>query len=372
MKILWIPHQTWLNRHGITRDKHLIENLKNNHEIHVIQHTQPYQNDIISFLKPKFLSNSIRKWTICKNGIYHHHIRHIYFTRFKPIQRLNNKIFRKTVKNIIKEYSIDLVITGPSHYLHGFPPFGLSIPLIFDYVDFLHDFKNPNKENTPILRKYLENSSKILCVSKTLIETLPNKFQDKALYLPNGVDLNFYKSFDFKKKYNKNLYISLIGLSISESFFYIDIFPEITKNYNNAKLLLVGGGPRLPSIRNYIKKNKDLSNFILTGYIPYQKIRKCFYMTDVGLYPTLKNRYYDSACPLKVFEYTATRRPVVATNLKELEKLDFPNVFLAKPNPNEFRKQVEKAMNYNGPYPDLSEYDWKNLANKLEENLKKL
>ena len=370
IKILWIPHQTWLNRHGITRDKHFISRLKENHEIHVILHTQPTENKISTFLNPHLIIDSLKDWTIYEDGVYQHHIRHLYFTRFNFALKINNKIFHNKIKKIVKEYGIEIIIFGPSHYLHGFPPFDLDVPMIFDYVDFLHNFEDPNKENKKVLSRYYENADRILCVSKTLLELLPQKIKDKALYLPNGVDLDFYHSYEAKDIDEKHKYISLIGISISESLFYIDIFPEIKKEANNVKLLLVGGGPRYPLIKNYISKQKDPQDFILTGFIPYEKIRKYFYLTDVGLYPTLKNLYYDSACPLKIMEYTACSKPVVSTDLKEIRKLNFPNVFLANPNKNDFKKKIIKALNYDGDFPSLEKYDWSFLTKKLEELLK--
>ena len=310
----------------------------------------------------------MKDWTIYKGGLYHHHIRHIYFTRFNQVLKFNNLIFKKKIKKIVKEYGIEIIITGPSHYLHGYPPTELGVPIIFDYVDFLHDFSDPNKENIKILKGHYKNAHKILCVSKTLVDSIPSKYQDRVEYLPNGVDLDYFKSFNYSKK-DSTRYISLIGISISESLFYLDIFPKIKQKIDDVKLLLVGSGPRYPLIEQYIKK-KNVSDYILTGYIPYEKVRKYFYMTDVGLYPTLQNRYYDSACPLKVMEYSAVFKPVVSTDLEELRRLKFPNVFLAKPTAEDFIKKIAVALNYEGPFPNLEEYSWQNLTKKLEKIIK--
>ncbi len=314
----------------------------------------------------------MKDWTIYKEGIYHHHIKHIYFTRFGSVMRINNLIFKKKIKSLVKEYGIEVIICGPSHYLHGFPPDDLNIPIIFDYVDFLHDFSDPNKEDITNLNVYYKNASKILCVSKTLVDSIPLKYRDRAVYLPNGVDLNFFKSYKYSKKEENTKYISLIGISISESLFYLDIFPKIKEKIGNVKLLLVGGGPRYPLIERYIKKKKNPSDYILTGYIPYSKIRDYFYMSDIGLYPTLKNKYYDSACPLKIFEYSAVSKPVVSTDLEELQKLNFPNVFLAKPTADDFIEKILEAFNYNGDYPNLQEFTWQNLSKQLNNLLKSI
>jgi len=104
--------------------------------------------------------NSLKDWTIFKDGLYHHHLRHVYFTRFNQVLKLNNRIFRKKIKEIVRDYDIEIMVCGPNHYLHGFPPFNMSIPFVFDYVDYLYEFNNPYVENTKILREYYKNASK--------------------------------------------------------------------------------------------------------------------------------------------------------------------------------------------------------------------
>jgi len=184
-----------------------------------------------------------------------------------------------------------------------------------------------------------------------------------------GLILTFSMCFRGKKKAADTKYISLIGLSVAESPFFLDIFPKIKKVSENIKLLLVGGGLRLSEIRDYINKNKNKSDYIITGFIPYSKIRKYFFITDVGLYPTLQDIYFDCACPIKVMEYTAAKKPIVTTDLKELKRLNFPNIFLAKPTSEDFVDKIKLALNYNGPFPDLKNFDWKYLSNKLEQIL---
>ncbi len=361
-----------MSRGGVTRDKHFIKHLKNRHEIHVIQHSQPYENKISKFFNPNNLYGSLKDWMVYKEGIYHHHLRHLYFTRFDIALKFNNYILKKKIKKIVKDFGIEIIICGPNHYLHGFPPFDLPIPLVFDYLDFLHDFNNPNKENEVIIHKYYENANKILCVSNTLLESIKPEWREKAVYLPNGVDLNFYKSFKYSNDDRKFKYISLIGLNISESLFYLNIFPKIKEKINDVKLLLVGGGIKYPVINNYINRFKDKADYVLTGFIPYNKIREFFYMTDIGLYPTLQNMYYHSACPLKIFEYSAALKPVVSTDLMELRKLNFSNVYLAKPTADDFIKKIVMAFQHKDSFPNLEKFDWDYLSKKLEKVIKSI
>ena len=361
-----------MNRQGINRDKYLIENLKKKHEIHIIQHTQPFKNKLLKFLNPKLLLKSLKDWTMFKEGIYHHHIRHSYFTRFNQVLKFNNQIFKKKIKNIVKSHKIEVIICGPNYYLHGYPPVDLNVPIIFDYVDFLHDFKDPNRENSRVLEKYYKIASLVLCVSKTLKQSIPERYKEKAIYLPNGVDLNFFNSYQNSKEDTDIKYISLIGLGVSESLFYLNIFPKIKAEVKNIKLLLVGGGIRYSPIKNYVSNKKNPSDYIFTGFTQYKDIRKYFFMSDVGLYPSLQNRYYDSACPIKIMEYSAAHKPVVSTDLEEVRRLNFPNVLLSKPTSSDFIKKIIMALDYKGSFPNLENFDWMFLSKKLEKHLQKI
>ena len=98
--------------------------------------------------------------------------------------------------------------------MHGYPPFSINIPIVFDYVDFLHDFYDPNIENTKILSNYYKHSTKILCVSKTLIESIPTSYRSKAIYLPNGVDLDFYKSYNYENKRKNSTKLTYVILNL--------------------------------------------------------------------------------------------------------------------------------------------------------------
>jgi hypothetical protein len=72
-------------------------------------------------------------------------------------------------------------------------------------------------------------------------------------------------------------------------------------------------------------------------------------------------------CPIKVLEYTAARRPVVATDLEELRRIAFPNVRLSAPDPASFASSIIASLSKPTEFPDLSRFEWATLAQVVRQ-----
>lgn len=63
---------------------------------------------------------------------------------------------------------------------------------------------------------------------------------------------------------------------------------------------------------------KEMQNVHFLGYKKYEELPNYMRGLDVGLLPTLINKYTDSMFPMKYFEYIAAGLPVVATKIESL------------------------------------------------------
>lgn len=364
MKILWIPHGTWL-KSVRQRDQYFIEKLKDKHEIHTLTWSEPKGPRIRYFLNPIIHIKALQEWSKRENGVYLLHFRRVCLSRFSMVRNINEHFFQKKIREIIKEYNIDIIICGPNYYLNGFPPFDINIPIIFDYLDYV--------SNEAVKRVYLEKSDAVLCASNVLQEE-SKRYNKNSFYLPNGVDLNKFKKANperIRSKYGleNTKIVSLIGLTCSKTLYFLDALPEIKKSVPNIKYLIVGDNYLLPKMRRKVKKFSG--NVIFTGWVDYTEIQDYFATSDVGIYPVDKNIYFDSASPIKIFEYTAAKKPVVSVDLKELKCLNFPNVLYAKPSIKDFSEKIIEALNKEYEYPESNQFDWGVLASRLEEILEK-
>jgi glycosyltransferase involved in cell wall biosynthesis len=187
--------------------------------------------------------------------------------------------------------------------------------------------------------------------------------------VPNGIDLHKFKKTNperIRRKYrlDKEKIISLIGITCSESFYFLDSVQFIREAVSQVKFMVVGDSYLIPEMKKHVEKYRD--DVIFTGWVDYNEIPDYFAASDVGTYPVEKNVYFDSACPIKVLEYTAAKKPVVSIELEELKLLGFKNIVFSEPNARDFAKNVIKAMNKTFNYPSLSEFDWEKLSQRVE------
>jgi glycosyltransferase involved in cell wall biosynthesis len=78
------------------------------------------------------------------------------------------------------------------------------------------------------------------------------------------------------------------------------------------------------------------------GHTPYEELPRRVAAFDVAVIPYLANAYTRSCFPLKLYEYLAAGKPVVASGLPELDGMA-PDVVLAD-GVERFERAVEQAL----------------------------
>ncbi|WP_054864922.1 glycosyltransferase [Methanosarcina barkeri] len=59
---------------------------------------------------------------------------------------------------------------------------------------------------------------------------------------------------------------------------------------------------------------------ILTGKIPFEEIPEHIAAADICLLPAYKNEIMKDVVPIKLYEYMALGKPIIATNLPGVQK----------------------------------------------------
>jgi glycosyltransferase involved in cell wall biosynthesis len=362
VKILWIPHLPWARMTG-QREWHLIKRLlPRGHEIHIVTW------DLVRW---KTLLRTITPGTQREGALVIHRaprlpnplgrITRNYKRGFLP----NEWLFRRYVREVASAGSFDLFAYGINHKAVGLPPFDVRLPRVFDYLDLV---VYPEIEEA-----YLRNSDMVLCTSGVLVDRV-RSLGARPQYLPNGVDATRIASgrADIVRRklgLEGKTVVSLIGLTCSPTLFFIDAIAEAARSTPNIVFLAVGGAGWLPNEglgRFEARCHERGVPFIATGPLPHDAVADYYAATDVGLYPGDANPYFDAACPLKVLEYSAAGKPVVATDLAELRRLAFPNVYLAPPTPEAFGAAIARAVKERTAMPDLRAFEWDALALRFE------
>lgn len=131
----------------------------------------------------------------------------------------------------------------------------------------------------------------------------------------------------------------------------LDIILEISRSLTDYIFLIVGGNPE--DLARWCVEAGP--NVIFTGHVPNGKVPLYLFSSDILLMPyqqviqiigKMKNTG-DIIRPLKLFEYMAAARPIVASDLPGLkEVLNNTNAFLVEPgNPEEWIKAIVMLMN---------------------------
>ncbi|MBS4015546.1 MAG: glycosyltransferase [Candidatus Latescibacteria bacterium] len=257
--------------------------------------------------------------------------------------------------------------------------------LIYDCID---DVKVFCKEKhiayfTELQRKLVEKSDlTIISAHKLRDDILAVDKNAQIEYIANGVDADFF----IRKGHNapipealKNMPKPIIGF-IGSLFHWVDIdlIAKTAQTYPNYSFVLVG-----PVHEITIPK---LPNIYHLGAKPYADIPAYVNAFDVCLIPFIQDPLSDKVDPIKVYEYLALGKPVVAINLPELEKMKDliclakdDNQFIAmtkqavfenNPELRDKRIQYAKENSWNARVSDLIKVVSSHLNDKLNKSLK--
>jgi len=176
---------------------------------------------------------------------------------------------------------------------------------------------------------------------------------DKPVYLvPNAV--NSY-IFNPEHKYPKPVdfpdgewIIIYIGALWGEWFDW-GLLNQISVQYPDANLIVIGDKANLG--------NSMPSNVHFLGLKPQRDLPAYLYYSDIAIVPWKINSITQMTSPLKVFEYIAMYKPVVAPMIDPLKNI--PSVFLAE-NEAGFIQLIEELRDYNPPKQEIAQFIKKN------------
>lgn len=191
-----------------------------------------------------------------------------------------------------------------------------------------------NKKNViiPDAEKIQYEVSKMITVDSTLrakwILDFVGDYKDKILINHNGVDINIFKPEDKNKKILNSLGFSssdiIVGMASSFRWYndLIELFEIIThtlKKNNQVKFLLISGDKKkADQIYSLIKKN-NLSKFVkLSVELPFREMPKMLNLSDICLSHFNFHKKWPHNCSIKHLEYLALAKPVVATDVGEV------------------------------------------------------
>ncbi len=221
--------------------------------------------------------------------------------------------------------------------------------------------------------------------------------ENKVNVIPNGANIDLFKPIEnptvlnrLRIKYNINDNAPIIMfLGSIESYqgieYLINGAPSVLKTIPNTMFLIVGDGQAKDELIELTKKIGVSDKFIFTGIIPYEDVPLYINLAEVCVAPFILSRNDRiGLSPLKVYEYLACKKPVIASNIKnvaDLLKSSNSGISVKPEDSDELANSIikllkdellRKEMGRNGREFVVNNYSWKRAAIKTAQIFEKL
>ena len=172
-----------------------------------------------------------------------------------------------------------------------------------------------------ILMHALHKADLVLPISKWLKEDFAKKEieRSKILPLPEGIDPDRFSDSDgeaIRRRYNLNDLKVVIYVGTIDAMRKLDVlihaFSKVKKSIENVKLLMVGDGNDKSNLERLAGELGIKDNVVFTGQVYSHEVPNFIAAADIGVSPVPPLDFYKLSSPIKMFEYMAMGKPVVA------------------------------------------------------------
>jgi glycosyltransferase involved in cell wall biosynthesis len=239
-------------------------------------------------------------------------------------------------------------------FFNSFNPLYLSkLPKILQPKAFVYQSRDNIRALEPYLRKHgasneikaVRNANLSLVTSRTLQKDLTSLSGKEVAYFPNAADFDLFKTayeqqLDIPEDI-KDIPKPIIGYTgnICHRLDY-DLIKSICEESTDKSIVLVG--PR--NHRGHTNINLDnIPNLYFTGPKKIEQLPMYLAHFQVLILPFLCNEVTKSIYPLKINEYLASGKPIVATPFSEDIELFHPLISLEKDH-KAFNESIAKEL----------------------------
>ncbi len=283
---------------------------------------------------------------------------------------------RGSVREIIREHDIDVLL------VYNLPQLALARDApcmrVFDIADDLPAMLECEVGKTfgqlarRVARVWQDRMMAACDLVTTSSATLQEQVIPSATLIPNGVCMDEIAAVNGNGLHSQYGGPIVGYLGAFEYFMNMDLVIEIARRLPDATFLLVGGGRDLERVRERVRA-EGLGNVVLPGPVAHPAGLNYISGMDLCLIPFKPGPVSDSACPLKLFEYAALRKPIVSTTTAELQRIAGDYILFAD-TADEFAGVIREILNAPHTYQQLQHrgfdrvregYSWDVIAERF-------
>jgi len=303
---------------------------------------------------------------------------------------------RKEIQRQINEFKPNVVIGFG--LLNAFIALRLArkarIPFVYYIIDELHGLV-PEAVLRPLAKLIERSNMKASTIVVSINEALREytiqmgAHPDKTSVVRAGIDFGLYNQGIDSRALRRELGIQegevvlffmgwLYGFSgLKEVALHLARDPM---RYGRIKLLIIGKGDLWDTIEK-IRTNNHLENKIaLLDWKPYKEVPRYIAASDICILPAYNNQVMKNIVPIKMYEYMASQKPVIATRLQGLVKeFGEDNGVLYVDKPEEVLKLAEELEESNRIQSEgikarkfVEPSSWDIVVSEFEEKLTRL
>lgn len=239
-------------------------------------------------------------------------------------------------------------------------------------------------------RLCFNTAAKIICVSSELRGHLIRKWNidpSKLAVLPCAADVEMFGQPYDSAAVRRRLGLRSEPVAMWVGGFYpwhdldllVDSFHRVLETIPTARLILVGDGPTRPLVERKILRAGLQQAVILAGPVDHEQVPELLSVADVAVAPSPPFFPGHGGTPLKLFEYMAAGKAVVATGMSQARAVirDGHNGLIVEPeNVTAFADAILSVLNdpsrreqlsQNARQQAIEQYSWKRYAERLEQ-----
>ncbi len=139
---------------------------------------------------------------------------------------------------------------------------------------------------------------------------------DCTRFLPSPVNREIYSQFGLDPNKQTVLYIGQMeGAAYANRL--LEAAPLVLKKMPNCQFLLIGGGEQLKDVRDQAQQSEAREALFIPGYIEAERIPAVVNAADLCVACFDESKATRAKSPLKIAEYMAAGKPIVATDVGE-------------------------------------------------------
>lgn len=212
-----------------------------------------------------------------------------------------------------------------------------------EWAEYFVEFNEKKRREIRILEENIvKNVDIVFVVSKKLLE-IARKINKNSFHLLDGTIYEvFLKSKEKRAKEIEYIKKPILGyLGTLDDRIDIELLALISRTFSEASLVLIGD---IHHQRVDVSSLKNCSNIYLLGCKKYEELGNYTVYFDVCILP-YKPELSIFISPTKIYDYLATGRPIVSTNLDEVSKFrDYAYIAESK---GEFVEFIKIALSEN-------------------------